>query len=73
MRIVPEVIDGKVRIFAVKQLSSLQSEIVLIEVDLEAASASPAGKTPASTAAVEIVVALIATPVIQQQNNFIVV
>ena len=36
MRLAPEVIDGKVRIFAVRQFTTLQSEIVMIEVDLEA-------------------------------------
>ena len=73
MRLAPEVIDGKVRIFAVRQFTTLQSEIVMIEVDLEAPLASPAGETPASPAVVITVLALIAALAQEDQvpNHFI--
>ncbi len=64
MRFAPEVIDGKVAIWASKQFTSAESQIVLIEVDLEAALASPAGETPASPAVVETFVVLIAAAIL---------
>ena len=70
MRFAPEVIDGKVAIWSSKQFTSAESQIVLIEVDLEAALASPAGETPASPAVVETIVVLIAAAILAP-NPFI--